>query len=326
MNAAKLVFLDIDTQVDFMLPTGALYVPGAETIIPNLQRLMRFAAGQGLLVLSSADAHAPDDPSFAQWPPHCVAGTPGQQRIAATQMPEPLLLPNRPGAFQPPAPAAGQVILEKVDYDVSSNPNFDSLLQALGPSRFAVFGVATGYCVQASALALRRRGYAVTIVTDAVRGITEERQQTALRALAEAGVAFASTDEVVAPSDDGLMHVPSRYSLGETGERLEAAVQAHGLRLFARIDHAAAAAGAGLAMPPTEVFLIGNPALGTPLMLAAPALAIDLPFKVLLWQDARGQVQLTCNSPAWLARRHSLPPQLAERLQGIARLLREVAE
>ncbi|TAN22717.1 MAG: cysteine hydrolase [Acidobacteria bacterium] len=203
MSEAQLVFLDIDTQVDFMLPAGALYVPGAETIIPNLQRLMTFAAAQRLLVLSSADAHAPDDPSFAQWPPHCVAGTPGQQRIAETRMPAPLLLLNRPGAFRPPAPAAGQVILEKIDYDVSSNPNFDPLLRALGDSRFVVFGVATGYCVQASALALRRRGYAVIVVTDAIRGITEEGHQTALRTLAEAGVRFASTDDVLALSATG---------------------------------------------------------------------------------------------------------------------------
>src|SRR5579885_2662099 len=93
------VFLDIDTQVDFMLPHGALYVPGAEQIIPNLRALMVYAQEHQIPVLSSADAHAPDDPSFAQWPPHCVVGTEGQRRIPETQLSPSLVIPNRLGAL-----------------------------------------------------------------------------------------------------------------------------------------------------------------------------------------------------------------------------------
>ena len=74
-----LVFFDVDTQVDFILPTGALYVPGAEQIVPNLKKLMDYARANRIPVLSSADAHPPDDKSFAQWPPHCVVGTEGAE-------------------------------------------------------------------------------------------------------------------------------------------------------------------------------------------------------------------------------------------------------
>src|SRR5579863_7061670 len=148
----KLVFLDVDTQMDFMLPRGALYVPGAENIIPNLCRLMEYARIHNLTVLSSADAHKGDDPSFSEWPPHCIVGAPGQRQIPETTFPAPLIIPNQPGFFRPPLPSAGQVIIEKTDYDVSSNPNFDAILATLGPSRFAAFGVATEYCVRASVI------------------------------------------------------------------------------------------------------------------------------------------------------------------------------
>lgn len=200
MSGERLVFLDVDTQADFMSPRGALYVPGAETIIPNLRRLMTYAADQRLLVLSSADAHAIDDASFSKWPPHCVVGTAGQKRIPETRFPAPIVIRNQPGSFKLPAPASGQVIIEKIDYDVSSNPNFDALVMALGPSRFVVFGVATEYCVRASTLALRNRGFAVDVVTDAVKGITAEGHNRALQELAARGVRPVATALVVAGS------------------------------------------------------------------------------------------------------------------------------
>lgn len=200
MSSKRLVFLDVDTQVDFMSPGGALYVPGAESIIPNLRRLIAYAATRRLLVLASADAHAIDDVSFNQWAPHCVVGTSGQQRIPETRFPAPLVIRNQPGSFRLPLPAAGQVIIEKIDYDVSSNPNFDSLVTALGPSRFVVFGVATEYCVRASALALRGRDFAVNLVTDAVKGITEDGHERALQDMAERGVQLVTTASVLTGS------------------------------------------------------------------------------------------------------------------------------
>ncbi len=190
-------FLDIDTQVDFMLPEGSLYVPGAETIIPNLRRLMNCACEHGLPILSSADAHLPDDPSFSRWPPHCVVGTPGQRRIPETQLASALVVPNQQGPFVPPAPRAGQTIIEKTDYDITSNPNFDAVLESLAPERMVAFGVATEYCVRSSALALLRRGAALEIVVDAIRGIDETASRNALEELAASGGRLVTTAEVI---------------------------------------------------------------------------------------------------------------------------------
>jgi nicotinate phosphoribosyltransferase len=193
-----LVFLDVDTQVDFVEPTGALYVPGAETMIPNLKRLMTCARENGIPVLSSADAHQPDDPSFAQWPPHCVVGTPGQRRIPETQFPSATIIPNRPGAFTPPKDWSGQFVIEieKTDYSVAGNPNFDAVMAALGRCRFVVFGVATEYCVRDSVLALRKLNLPVDLVVDAVKPITEEGGRKATEEMVAAGVRLVTTEEV----------------------------------------------------------------------------------------------------------------------------------
>ena len=191
-----LVFFDVDTQVDFMRPTGRLYVPGAEQIVPNLQRLMNWARQNDVPVISSADAHAADDPEFKIWPPHCVIGTPGQQRIPETQFPRPVVIPCRSGAFQPPALWVGQYIVEKPTYSAQANPNFDAILQALGTRRAVVFGVATEYCVLADARDLRARGFTVDLVVDAIKPITEEGGRKALEEMAATGVRAVTTAEV----------------------------------------------------------------------------------------------------------------------------------
>ncbi|HUI41185.1 MAG TPA: nicotinate phosphoribosyltransferase [Terriglobia bacterium] len=191
------VFLDVDTQIDFMSPGGALYVPGAEQLVPNLRRLMEYARSSGVPVISSADAHAPDDPSFAQWPPHCLVGTPGQRRIPETQGHSTLVVPNVPGAFHA-ADWKEQVVLEieKRDYSVAANPNFNAVLALLGPCRFVVFGVATEYCVKESALALRRLRIPVDVVVDAIRALTEEGARAAIEEMVAAGVRLVTTQEV----------------------------------------------------------------------------------------------------------------------------------
>jgi nicotinamidase/pyrazinamidase len=193
-----LVFFDIDTQVDFMLPHGKLYVPGAEEIIPNLVKLMALARERDIPVISSADAHSPNDPEFAIWPLHCVVGTPGQRRIPETQFENATIVPCRPRAFAPPKRWSGQTILEKQTYDTADNPNFGAVLQSLGKRRAVVFGVATEFCVRASALALRQRGQTVDLVVDGIKGITEEGGQKALDELAKAGVRMVTTQEAIA--------------------------------------------------------------------------------------------------------------------------------
>jgi nicotinate phosphoribosyltransferase len=195
-----LVFLDVDTQVDFMDARGPLYVPGSETIIPNLKRLMAYAQENRILVLSSADAHTADDPSFAQWPPHCVVGTPGQRRIPETQFPSKTTIPDRPGAFTATEDWPGQLEMEKTGYSVTGNPNFGSVVRALGPSHFVAFGVATEYCVRHSVLALRKLNFTVDLVVDAVRAITEEGGREAIDEMLAAGARLVTTDEVCSGS------------------------------------------------------------------------------------------------------------------------------
>lgn len=191
-----IVFLDVDTQVDFMLPAGSLYVPGAEEIIPNLRTLFAYAQQERIPVLSSADAHPPDDPSFAQWPPHCVVGTPGQKRIPETQLPGAVVIRNQLGAFSPPDEWVGQFIVEKQEYDVSTNANFNAILKSLGARRFVVFGVATDYCVRWSVLALRKRQVRVDLVTDAIKAIQDDGGLKAIAEMVATGVRLVTTAEV----------------------------------------------------------------------------------------------------------------------------------
>jgi uncharacterized protein (DUF302 family) len=107
-------------------------------------------------------------------------------------------------------------------------------------------------------------------------------------------------------SAEGLISIPSSFDPKETMDRLEAALRASGVTIFARIDHAAGAAGVGEALRPTELLIFGNPKAGTPLMQAGQTIGIDLPLKALVWQDAAGKTQLSYNEPGWLARRHGL--------------------
>jgi uncharacterized protein (DUF302 family) len=114
--------------------------------------------------------------------------------------------------------------------------------------------------------------------------------------------------------DHGIVNRPSHHSVDETVKRLKGILQAKGVTLFAVIDHSGEAEKAGLKMPPTKLLIFGNPKAGTPLMLASPSSAIDLPLKILVWEDVRqeahGTVWISYNSPAYLAKRHGLPPEL----------------
>ena len=119
---------------------------------------------------------------------------------------------------------------------------------------------------------------------------------------------------------------PSQYSVSETIDRIEQAVTAKGMKLFARINHAGEAKQVGLDMPPTELLIFGNPQGGTALMLAAPTVAIDLPMKALAWEDSSGRVWLTYNAPALLPARHGLPEELAARLDPAGNILERAVE
>jgi uncharacterized protein (DUF302 family) len=115
----------------------------------------------------------------------------------------------------------------------------------------------------------------------------------------------------------GIVDRPSHHSVDGTVERIEVILRAKGLTLFARVDHDGEAAKVGMKMPPTRLLVFGKPEAGTPLMLAAPRLAIDLPLKILIWQDAAGQVWVSTNSAAYLQERHQLPPDRVAALAAV---------
>jgi nicotinamidase/pyrazinamidase len=198
MNDAggALVLFDVDTQVDFMYPAGKLYVPGAEQIVPKLDILMKWARANDIPVVSTSDAHQADDPEFKSWPPHCVVGTGGQRRIPETLFPMPTVIPARPGAFKPPNRWRGQFIVEKPTYTPEDNPNFAAFLGALSSRRAIVCGVATEFCVRAVVLALRKQGFEVDVVTDAIKPITDEGGRTACAEMTAAGARMVTVATV----------------------------------------------------------------------------------------------------------------------------------
>ena len=125
---------------------------------------------------------------------------------------------------------------------------------------------------------------------------------------------------------DGLIDIPSNHSVDETVEKLKGVLQAKGVTLFALVDHSGEAAKVEMKMRPTKLLIFGNPKGGTPVMLAAPTIAIDLPLKILIWEDAQGKVLVTYNSPAYLQKRHHVPPELLQNIVVVEALAKAAAE
>jgi nicotinamidase/pyrazinamidase len=174
----KTVFFDVDTQNDFMLPAGALYVPGAERRLAAIARLNHHAKERGIALISTADAHAEDDPEFAQWPAHCVSGTFGQRKPYQTEV--------------------GQIVINKRTLDCFSNPELPGVLSRLGGERYVVYGVVTEYCVRLAAEGLLATGARVEVVTDAVETLKREEAERTYQALAARGGGLTTLDRVLA--------------------------------------------------------------------------------------------------------------------------------
>jgi uncharacterized protein (DUF302 family) len=126
--------------------------------------------------------------------------------------------------------------------------------------------------------------------------------------------------------DPGIVNVPGQHSVEETVQKLKTILQAKGVTLFALVDHSGEAEKAGMTMRPTKLLIFGSPKAGTPLMLAAPSVAIDLPLKILVWEDAGGKTWISYNSPAYLQERHNLPPELLQNIAIIQTLATNIAQ
>lgn len=197
----KTVFFDVDTQIDFVCPAGALAVPGAGSIVGNLALLTRFAESKRFPVLSTADAHSEDDPEFKTWKPHCVVGTAGQLKISATSLSKPKILAVAEGALDWIADAVGapgQIIIEKQQLDCFTNPNLRPLLDLLQADRFIVYGVVSELCVQFAAFGLLQTGVPVEVVTDAVKSLAPPEEEEMLRRFVAQGGALTTTAKVIA--------------------------------------------------------------------------------------------------------------------------------
>jgi len=125
--------------------------------------------------------------------------------------------------------------------------------------------------------------------------------------------------------DRGIIDTPSNHSVDETVEKLKGIVQAKAVTLFALVDHSGEAEKVGMKMRPTKLLIFGSPKAGTPVMLAAPSSAIDLPLKILIWEDAQGKVWVSYNSPVYLQERHGLPRELLQNLAAVETLTAAVA-
>ena len=159
-------YFDIDTQLDFMVPAGALYVPGAEKILPKVAELNRYAAAYGILVISTTCAHTEDAAEFIKWPPHCITGTFGQLKPAGTLLEKRVTIPITPCNLD--IAGAQQIIVEKNELDVFSNPNFLPLLNKLGITDCDIYGVMLDYCVGLAAEGLKNSGRTVNLRREAL--------------------------------------------------------------------------------------------------------------------------------------------------------------
>lgn len=203
------VFWDVDTQVDFMRPDGKLYVGGAETIVSNLAALTRFAHDGGVRIVASSDNHDPTDdelsdaPDFSHtFPPHCLRGTPGQARIAETELRDVLVVePEDPRAtvLERLEGHAGDILFHKHYFDVFTNPNVEPVVNALGVDEVVLYGVALDVCNRyaVEGLLSRHPEIALTVVTDAVRAIDEDNRDDLLGDWQSRGVSLVGTEEVV---------------------------------------------------------------------------------------------------------------------------------
>jgi nicotinamidase/pyrazinamidase len=195
------ILWDVDTQMDFMLPGGKLYIPGAEETIPAMKQLVESARAAGLVHVASADDHELTDDEiseqpdfFATYPPHCLRGTRGARKIAETEQDDPVLMALEP---LPEEYLQGrEFLLLKKSFDVFTNPNTDRLLEHLQPAEIVVFGVATDVCDDAAVRGFLRRGLRVQFVMDAARGIDDDRVTACTMDWSNQGLKFTTAEEI----------------------------------------------------------------------------------------------------------------------------------
>jgi len=160
----------------------------------------------------------------------------------------------------------------------------------------------------------------------AVVGLAMAIYLISVREPKRANLGTSEEKSMTSKAESGIVNIPSHHSVESTVEKLEKMLAAKGIKLFALIDHSGEAEKAGMHMPPTKLLIFGNPKAGTPLMIASPSIAIDLPLKILVWEDAGSKVWISYNAPAYLQARHSLPQELVQNIAAVEALAANAAE
>ena len=197
MVSRNVVFWEVDTQADFMLPGGKLYVPGAERLLPNIRKLTD-AARQGCVFLVSHGCyHTKDDPEFKTFPPHCIKGTPGSAFVPEALTEKVVTVPNEPTARLPQDLFAyQQILLEKQTLDIFESRHAGELVKRFeDDTEFVVFGVVTEYCVRFAAKGLLERGRRVSVVRDAIETLKAEDAQRTVAELQALGAKVITTEQ-----------------------------------------------------------------------------------------------------------------------------------
>ena len=200
MHPRNLILWEVDTQADFMLPTGKLYVPGAERLLPNIRRLTDAARHGHVFLVSHGCYHSKDDPEFKTFPPHCIQGTAGSAVVPEALTEKVLTIPNLPEASLPRDLSQYQQIhLEKQTLDIFESRHAEELLKRFpDDTEFIVFGVVTEYCVNLAARGLLNRGRQVSIVQDAIETLNPKEGERTIAELQALGAKLITTDEALA--------------------------------------------------------------------------------------------------------------------------------
>ncbi|MGA7473256.1 MAG: isochorismatase family protein [Candidatus Sulfotelmatobacter sp.] len=203
MLSRKVVFWEVDTQADFMLPGGKLYVPGAERLLPNIRRLTDAARQGRVFLVSHGCYHTEDDPEFQTFPPHCIKGTKGSAFVPEALTDKVVTVPNEATAVLPrDLSPYQQILLEKQTLDIFESRHADQLVERFGDEvEFVVFGVVTEYCVGFAAKGLLDRGRRVSVVQDAIETLKAEDGQRTVAELQALGARFFTTGEALALLD-----------------------------------------------------------------------------------------------------------------------------
>jgi nicotinamidase/pyrazinamidase len=199
MLSRDVIFWAVDTQADFMLPGGKLYVPGAENLLPNLKRLTNEAREGRVLLISHGCIHLEGDPEFAQFPAHCIRDTPGAKFVPHALADQVTTVPNHENARLPEdLHGQQQILLEKETLDFFESRHADNLVRRLHPdAEIFIFGVVTEICVHLAAKGLLERGRRVSIVTDAIASLNPAEGQRALEELRAMGAKLVSTEDAI---------------------------------------------------------------------------------------------------------------------------------